>query len=147
MRPGRFDKLLYVGHAMNFNSRLSVLTALTRKYLMNCKNLNKLITFTFRFNISEEVKLEDVVNMCPNNISGADFYGICAESWMHAARRTIEECENGELNRKEYLYLKSILECYNWKLMKSHFDLIKIPKKFSKDDSEQDILNVIISVI
>ncbi|XP_045463449.1 peroxisomal biogenesis factor 6 [Harmonia axyridis] len=74
LRPGRFDKLLYVGPATDSISRLSVLKALTRK-----------------FNLSEEVNLEDIVELCPNNISGADFYGLCAESWMHAVRRTIHQ--------------------------------------------------------
>ncbi|XP_044764883.1 peroxisome biogenesis protein 6-like isoform X2 [Coccinella septempunctata] len=78
LRPGRFDKLLYVGPAMDFASRLSVLKALTRN-----------------FNLNDEVRLEDIVKLCPSNISGADFYGICAESWMHAVRRTIQQCENG----------------------------------------------------
>ncbi|KAK9876803.1 hypothetical protein WA026_015041 [Henosepilachna vigintioctopunctata] len=83
LRPGRFDKLLYVGPSMDFNSRLSVLKALTRK-----------------FKFAKDVKLENIISICPENISGADFYGICANAWTHAIGRFIERNNNGVIDIK-----------------------------------------------
>ncbi|KAJ8919711.1 hypothetical protein NQ315_006239 [Exocentrus adspersus] len=80
LRPGRFDKLLYVGPCTDEASKISVLKALTR-----------------RFKIEENVRMVEVVRLCPPNVTGADFYGICATAWTSAARRVIERVENGEV--------------------------------------------------
>lgn len=37
LRPGRFDKLLYVGPCIDYESKLGVLKALTRKYVSKYK--------------------------------------------------------------------------------------------------------------
>lgn len=72
LRPGRFDKLLFVGPCTDLHSKTSVLQALTRK-----------------FHLAEEVILEDIVKDCPTNVTGADFYGLCSNAWMSAVRRLI----------------------------------------------------------
>lgn len=76
LRPGRFDKLLYVGPCTDLQSKVSVLQALTRK-----------------FNLSDDVNLKNIVKSCPDNITGADFYGICANAWSLAAKRLVEAIE------------------------------------------------------
>ncbi|XP_066256260.1 peroxisomal ATPase PEX6 isoform X2 [Euwallacea similis] len=73
LRPGRFDKLQYVGPCTDLESKVSVLQALTRK-----------------FRLSEKVDLRKMVLKSPNNITGADFYGICSNAWCSAAKRLIE---------------------------------------------------------
>jgi peroxin-6 len=78
LRPGRFDKLLYVGPCVDRDSKISVVRALTRK-----------------FNFKEDSTIEQIVNYCPINYSGADFYGVCSSAWMSAARRLITSIENG----------------------------------------------------
>lgn len=30
------------------------------------------------------------MNSCPENITGADYYGLCSEAWMAAVRRLIK---------------------------------------------------------
>lgn len=71
LRPGRFDKLLYVGIHSDRNSQLSVLKALTRK-------------FTFCENGKE---LEQLICQLPEHTTGADLYSICSNAWLNAARR------------------------------------------------------------
>ncbi|XP_074026455.1 peroxisomal biogenesis factor 6 isoform X2 [Leptinotarsa decemlineata] len=78
LRPGRFDKLLYIGPCTDKESKLSVLKALTRK-----------------FSLSNDVNLIEVVKISPKNITGADFYGICSSAWSSAVRRLIKRIENG----------------------------------------------------
>lgn len=72
LRPGRFDKLLYVGVNSDASYRERVLTALCRK-----------------FNLHENVSLLSVAKKCPANFTGADMYALCADAWFHAAKRTV----------------------------------------------------------
>ncbi|XP_056631650.1 peroxisomal ATPase PEX6 isoform X1 [Diorhabda sublineata] len=81
LRPGRFDKLLYIGPCIDEASKISVLKALTRKFKLSC-----------------DVDLSAVVKICPKNITGADFYGICSQAWLFATRRLIKRIEIGEIS-------------------------------------------------
>ncbi|KAL4572100.1 hypothetical protein LXL04_018869 [Taraxacum kok-saghyz] len=72
LRPGRFDKLLYVGVNSDPSYRERVLKALTRK-----------------FKLHEDVSLYSIAKRCPPNFTGADMYALCADAWFHAARRKV----------------------------------------------------------
>lgn len=72
LRPGRFDKLLYVGVNTEISYRERVLQALTRK-----------------FKLDEDVSLHSIAKKCPPNFTGADMYALCADAWFHAAKRTV----------------------------------------------------------
>ena len=73
LRPGRFDRLLYVGIAEDSQSRLQILRALTRK-------------FTF----DSDIDLNQIESCCPPGLSGADFYSICSNALMKAIERNIK---------------------------------------------------------
>lgn len=73
LRPGRLDKLLYVGIASDVASRLKVIVALTRKFKM-----------------SEDVDLHLTAEKCASRMTGADLYALCSDAWMTAFKRTIE---------------------------------------------------------
>lgn len=72
LRPGRFDKLLYVGVNSDASYRERVLKALTRK-----------------FKLHEDVSLYSIAMKCPPNFTGADMYALCADAWFHAAKRMV----------------------------------------------------------
>lgn len=72
LRPGRFDKLLYVGVSSDPTYRERVLKALTRK-----------------FKLHEDVSLYSIAKRCPPNFTGADMYALCADAWFHAAKRKV----------------------------------------------------------
>ncbi|PNY07690.1 peroxisome biogenesis protein 6-like [Trifolium pratense] len=72
LRPGRFDKLLYVGVNSDASYRERVLKALTRK-----------------FKLHEDVSLYDIAKKCPPNFTGADMYALCADAWFLAAKRKV----------------------------------------------------------
>jgi len=74
LRPGRFDKLLYVGIAADVTSRVRILEALTRK-----------------FEMAPGVDLAAVAALCPPQFTGADLYALCADAWMVSARRALME--------------------------------------------------------
>ncbi|XP_010457304.1 PREDICTED: peroxisome biogenesis protein 6 [Camelina sativa] len=65
LRPGRFDKLLYVGVNADASYRERVLKALTRK-----------------FKLSEDVSLYSVAKKCPSTFTGADMYALCLHTWQ-----------------------------------------------------------------
>ncbi|PKA64064.1 Peroxisome biogenesis protein 6 [Apostasia shenzhenica] len=72
LRPGRFDKLLYVGVNSDASYRERVLVALTRK-----------------FRLHDSISLLSVAKRCPQNFTGADMYALCADAWFHAAKRKV----------------------------------------------------------
>ncbi|GMM57352.1 AAA family ATPase peroxin 6 [Maudiozyma humilis] len=71
LRPGRFDKLLYLGIPDTDAKQLNILTALTRK-----------------FQLAQDVDLPEVARRCPYNYTGADFYALCADAMLNAMTRT-----------------------------------------------------------
>lgn len=71
LRPGRFDKLVYVSPPRSRADQETVLRALTRKFDL------------------QGVDLAKVVDLLPPPplLTGADFYGLAADAWLAAARR------------------------------------------------------------
>lgn len=77
MRPGRFDKKIYLGIAKEPQERVKILKAQTRK-----------------FQIDPDVNFNDIEELVPKNFTGADFAGFTNEAYMQAARRRIQEIQD-----------------------------------------------------
>ncbi|XP_067115756.1 peroxisomal ATPase PEX6 isoform X1 [Osmerus mordax] len=78
LRPGRFDKLVYVGINEDKDSQLQVLKAIVRK-----------------FKIDPSVSLQDIVDRCPSQLTGADMYALCSDAMMSAIKRKIALISDG----------------------------------------------------
>ncbi|XP_005103774.1 peroxisome assembly factor 2 [Aplysia californica] len=78
LRPGRFDKLLYLGVSGDSSAQLNILQALTRK-----------------FDMAPDLNLNSVADECPPNLTGADLYALCADALLNAMRTKIERLEAG----------------------------------------------------
>ncbi|KAH1172643.1 peroxisome biogenesis factor 6 isoform X1 [Mauremys mutica] len=78
LRPGRFDKLVYVGMNEDRESQLRVLSAITRK-----------------FKLDPSVSLSSVLDQCPAQLTGADLYALCADAMMCAVKRKVDWIEEG----------------------------------------------------
>jgi ATP-dependent 26S proteasome regulatory subunit len=78
LRPGRFDKLVYVPTPQTRAAQKIILQALTRK-----------------FTLGSDVDLARVVERIPDPplLSGADLYAFAADAWLHAAKRTVSTLE------------------------------------------------------
>lgn len=76
LRPGRFDKLLYLGIPDTNEKQENILQALSRKFV-----------------VSEDVDLPQLAQMCPFNYTGADFYALCSDSMLNAMTRTSREVD------------------------------------------------------
>ncbi|KAM5535554.1 hypothetical protein V8D89_010721 [Ganoderma adspersum] len=83
LRPGRFDRMLYLGVSSTHAAQLNILQALTRK-----------------FKLHPELNLERIAEQCPFHYTGADFYALCADALLKAMSRKAEELEGtiAELN-------------------------------------------------
>ena len=60
LRPGRFDRLLYLGIASDRKAQLKIIHALTRN-----------------FNLHLDVNFTEILNECPLSFTGADFLFYC----------------------------------------------------------------------
>lgn len=82
LRPGRFDKLLYVGIYSDHQSQLSVLNAVTKKFI-------------FANNDRDEL-LKNIADKLPINLTGADLQSVCSNAWLNAVKRIIESSDNNQ---------------------------------------------------
>jgi peroxin-6 len=76
LRPGRFDRLLYLGVSDTDEAQLRVLEALTRK-----------------FRLDPALDLARVARECPFHFTGADFYALCADALLKAMSRKAQEID------------------------------------------------------
>lgn len=71
LRPGRFDRMLYLGISDTHEKQAKIIQALTRK-----------------FNLDPEINLHEIAESCPFNFTGADFYALCSDAMLNAMIRT-----------------------------------------------------------
>ncbi|KAI0948498.1 hypothetical protein AcV7_009223 [Taiwanofungus camphoratus] len=76
LRPGRFDRMLYLGVSDTHAAQLNILQALTRK-----------------FRLHPDLRLDEVAEQCPFHYTGADFYALCADALLKAMSRKAKELE------------------------------------------------------
>ncbi|KAE8660620.1 Peroxisome bioproteinsis protein 6 [Hibiscus syriacus] len=89
LRPGRFDKLLYVGVNSDASYRERVLKALTRK-----------------FTLHEDISLYSIAKRCPPNFTGADMYALCADAWFHAAKRKVLSSDSSSTDQADSIVVE-----------------------------------------
>jgi peroxin-6 len=84
LRPGRFEKMLYLGVCEDHESQERMLRALTRK-----------------FKLEENVDLSAVARICPLTFTGADLYALCTDANMKAMERVINSVDLAVLKWNE----------------------------------------------
>ena len=70
LRPGRFDKMLYLGISDTHEKQMTILEALTRK-----------------FSLGSDVSLQRVAQSLPFTYTGADLYALCSDAMLKAITR------------------------------------------------------------
>lgn len=81
LRPGRLDRMVYIGLPTSIAEMGGILQAVTRK-------------FVFEGQIDWERVLENGPGV--GRLSGADLYGLSVEAWMKAAKRHVNISKRGE---------------------------------------------------
>ncbi len=67
LRPGRFDRMLYLGLSQTHKEQHNILDALTRE-----------------FTLDNEVDLGAIAERCGLNLTGADLYALCSDAMLKA---------------------------------------------------------------
>lgn len=67
LRPGRFDRMLYLGLSQDHSDQENILKALTRD-----------------FTLDRDVDLYAIAEECPMNLTGADLYALCSDAMLKA---------------------------------------------------------------
>ncbi|EKD21002.1 uncharacterized protein L3040_004620 [Drepanopeziza brunnea f. sp. 'multigermtubi'] len=70
LRPGRFDKMLYLGVSDTHEKQLTIMEALTRK-----------------FTLHPTLSLPRIADRLPFTYTGADFYALCSDAMLKAVTR------------------------------------------------------------
>ena len=68
LRPGRFDRLLYLSVAETHDAQLHILQALTRQFVLD----------------DDVGDLRVIAEQCPFHLTGADFYALCSDAMLKA---------------------------------------------------------------
>lgn len=86
LRPGRFDKMLYLGVSDSHGKQLTILEALTRK-----------------FSLHPGLDLERVAQSIPFTYTGADMYALCSDAMLKAVMRQARQVDKqvGELKQQQ----------------------------------------------
>ena len=112
LRPGRFDKKIYLGIAEESHERIKILIAQTRK-----------------FQLAEDVDFEQIEKLVPKNFTGADFSGLTNEAYMEAAQRSIQslqkDLEENDPDSTDYLNIPEHLKEKYQNVIISTEDFIK----------------------
>jgi peroxin-6 len=107
LRPGRFDKLLYVGVDSSVEGRARVLAAMTKRFKFapdvgqtteeddDADERREEETFAENDSsgplpsVSRASLLSRLASAVPATFTGADMYALCADAWMRAAKRAV----------------------------------------------------------
>ncbi|KAJ3332989.1 peroxisomal assembly protein [Blyttiomyces sp. JEL0837] len=131
LRPGRFDKLLYLGVSDNHERQANIMEALTRKFVL-----------------SPSLSLIRVAQACPMNLTGADLYALCSDAMLKAIIRTIDGIEtkiktiNSDPNRTEITvpqYLENVASQQEKQVVVSEEDFMKALAELKPSVSAEDL--------
>ena len=100
LRPGRFDRLVYLGVSKTREDRLKIIHALTRKFAHD-----------------DDVDLGAIVDACGSGFTGADFSAVASEAMGSALRRRVADLQRqvDQVNARD-LY-SSAPECTPFSLL------------------------------
>lgn len=84
LRPGRFDKMLYLGVSDSHAKQLTILQALTRK-----------------FTLHPQLDLQRVAQSLPFTYTGADMYALCSDAMLKAVMRQARHVDKKVVELKQ----------------------------------------------
>lgn len=114
LRPGRFDRLMYLGIADTNEKQAKILEALTRK-----------------FSLDSNINLLKIAELCPFNYTGADFYALCTDAMMNAIKRTVDSVDSSiAQHNKNYSENISISRWFEKHASPSDYDVIVTQNDF-----------------
>ena len=99
LRPGRFDRLVYIGIPKESDEKVRILTALTRKFRIATNDNHEIFDAQDR-----KIFLTEIVQQLSNKnlvtLTGADFYALSSDAMLNAISRTVRNIENKKIEQK-----------------------------------------------
>ena len=136
MRPGRFDRLVYVGIPAGDAEKVRILEALSRKFRLSiedCEVSNVEDRKTFLFDVVRILSERKLTSL-----TGADFYALCSDAMLNAISRTIKKIENQKIEL-EHESTTNML-----KSIKCEKDSIKVIER-KNIEFEQDSIKILVT--
>lgn len=121
LRPGRFDKMLYLGVSDTHDKQLRILEALTRK-----------------FRLDPDVSLRRVAEWMPFTYTGADLYAICSDAMLKAITRQCTAVDSR---------VKSLRNGNNTVTPAYFFDHLATPEDINVTVHEQDFMSAMFELV
>ena len=84
LRPGRFDRLIYLGISSDREAQMKILKAITRKYVHE-----------------DDVDFDQLLEQCGDRFTGADFAGLCSGAMAFALKRRVQALQDDIAKRNE----------------------------------------------
>lgn len=104
LRPGRFDKMLYVGPCITIDDKELVVKALTKK-----------------FNFKKDITTRKIAELIQPDVTGADLYSICSNAWLSAVRKRVKKFEDEKCQKDEMTADKITVGLEDFKKSMSQF--------------------------
>jgi len=130
LRPGRFDKMIYVGFPKNKEEKKKILVAQTKK-----------------FNLGNDVNFDELSILCPVDYSGADIYAVCSQAFTFSLKEylIIEKQKNNNHiteDKNKFLFFDEEKKQKNFQntiffVNRSHF--IKAIERISPSISKEEL--------
>ena len=100
LRPGRFDRLVYIGIPKEGDEKVRILEALTRKFKIAKDDSQEISDekdrTMFLTDIVEKLSDKNLVTL-----TGADFYALSSDAMLNAISRTIKNIESQKIENKK----------------------------------------------
>ncbi|KAJ6157678.1 hypothetical protein N7470_005270 [Penicillium chermesinum] len=129
LRPGRFDKMLYLGVSDTHRKQATILEALTRKFALH-----------------PEVSLDRVAEQLPLTFTGADLYALCSDAMLKAITRKstavdekIKQLPGGASAQRELVPSVSAKELEHFERIRQTFESVDKSKQESNSAAPQTI--------
>lgn len=98
LRPGRFDRLIYIGIADGREEQRRILEALTRKLDLTLDGSSVVRTSQERGAFLSGV-VESLTRVCPGTLTGADLYALASGAVRAATVRIVGAIESGQTDK------------------------------------------------
>ncbi|TIB99023.1 AAA-domain-containing protein [Wallemia mellicola] len=134
LRPGRFDRMIYLDVPLSHSSQAAILEALTRKFKLE-PGLDL---------------LNDVAAHLPLNLTGADLYALCSDAMLKSMTRKVMSIERkitsiNELDDKEFIkqygsqLRRPLIPQYYLEFMASSDEIDVVVSKDDFDEAMNDL--------
>ncbi|TKX22399.1 peroxisomal biogenesis factor 6 [Elsinoe australis] len=124
LRPGRFDKMLYLGVSDTHEKQAKILEALTRK-----------------FTLSPTLSLPQIASSLPFTYTGADLYALCSDAMLKAVTRSarLVDFKIASINADRAASAKqaiTVAQFFDHHATEADLDVLVTPEDFLEANSE-----------